>query len=122
VLAISVAGGDLQDQVTLNLLLDFIEFGLLPEQAVIESRFATSHHEDSFDPDPDRRRTFGKPGSLTINDSVSAGVCADLSGRGHLLKTTGSNIGAPVMLFIDQAAGIFHAAGDPAAGRHAAGL
>lgn len=27
VLAISVAGGDLQDQATLNLLLDFIEFG-----------------------------------------------------------------------------------------------
>ena len=122
VLAISVAGGDLQDQVTLSLLLDFIEFGMLPEQAVTAPRFATSHHEDSFDPDPDRRRTFGRPGSLTINDAASASVCADLARRGHFLQTTGSTIGTPVMLSIDLEQGIFHAAGDPAAGRHAAGL
>ena len=33
VLAISVAGGDLQDQATLNLLLDFVEFGMQPAEA-----------------------------------------------------------------------------------------
>jgi gamma-glutamyltranspeptidase/glutathione hydrolase len=121
-LAISVAGGDLQDQVTLNLLLDYIEFGLLPEQAVTEPRFATAHHEDSFDPDPDRCRTFGKAGSLTINAAAGPSLCAELAGRGHLLKTTSANIGNPVMLSIDQALGRLHAAGDPAAGRHAAGL
>ncbi len=30
-LAVSVAGGDLQDQATLNVLLDFIDFGMMPE-------------------------------------------------------------------------------------------
>jgi gamma-glutamyltranspeptidase len=40
VLAISVEGGDFQDQVTFRLLLDFIEFNILPAQAVIEPRFA----------------------------------------------------------------------------------
>ena len=35
VLAISVAGGDLQDQTMLNVLLDHVEFGMLPEQAVV---------------------------------------------------------------------------------------
>ena len=33
VLAISVAGGDLQDQATLNLLLDFVEFGMQPSRS-----------------------------------------------------------------------------------------
>lgn len=122
VLAISVAGGDLQDQVSLNLLLDFIEFGMLPEQAVTEPRFATLHHEDSFNPDPNRQRTFGEPGSSAINDAVSVSVFTELARRGHLLQTTSSSIGAPVMLFIDQEQGLLHAAGDPAAGRHAAGL
>ncbi|MCK4490118.1 MAG: gamma-glutamyltransferase, partial [Anaerolineales bacterium] len=71
ILAISVAGGDLQDQVTLNLLLDFIEFDLLPKNAVTAPRFATAHHEDSFDPNPDRVKTFKEAGSLTISENTS---------------------------------------------------
>ncbi len=122
VLAISVAGGDLQDQVTLNLLLDCIEFGLLPEQAVVQPRFATYHHQDSFDPNPDRVKTLCTLGSLILNTTVSDAVRAELSGRGHLMQVTGSAIGAPVMLYIDQEKKVFYAAGDPAALRHAAGL
>lgn len=38
IMAISVAGGDLQDQLTLNLLLDVIEFDMLPEAAVTAPR------------------------------------------------------------------------------------
>ncbi len=122
VLAISVAGGDLQDQATLNLLLDFIEFDMLPECAVTAPRFATSHHEDSFDPNPDRPATFKQVGSLTISDRVSRGVRADLASRGHRVASSAGPIATPVMLFIDRENGRFHAAGDPAAGRHAAGL
>jgi gamma-glutamyltranspeptidase/glutathione hydrolase len=122
VLAISVSGGDLQDQVSLGLLLDFVEFGMLPEQAVIAPRFSTSHHEDSFDPDPDRRRTFGQVGSLVSHGNLNEAVYAELARRGHHLRTTPSTIGLPVMLSIDQATGLLHAAGDPATGRHAAGL
>ena len=122
VLAISVSGGDLQDQVSLGLLLDFIEFGLRPEQAVIAPRFATSHHEDSFDPDPDRQRTFGKVGSIVSHGSLDNAVYAELARRGHRLQTTTATIGLPVMLFIDQETGQLYAAGDPATGRHAAGM
>jgi gamma-glutamyltranspeptidase/glutathione hydrolase len=122
VLAISVSGGDLQDQVSLGLLLDYVEFGLQPEQAVIAPRFATSHHEDSFDPNPDRRRTFGQVGSLVSHGSLDNAVYAELARRGHHLLTTTSTIGLPVMLSIDQETGQLHAAGDPATGRHAAGM
>ena len=122
ILAISVAGGDLQDQATMNLLLDFVEFGMLPEAAVTAPRFATAHHEDSFDPNPNRAQTFGQAGSLTINDSVSESVRQELADRGHQLKTHGGAIAAPSMLHIDKNSGTYYAAGDPAAGRHAAGL
>jgi len=122
ILAISVAGGDLQDQVTLNLLLDFIEFDLLPKNAVTAPRFATAHHEDSFDPDPDRVKTFKEAGSLTINENISVSTQKELKQRGHKLTIATSPIGAPVMLYIDQDTGDNYAAGDPESHRHAAGL
>ena len=121
-LAISVAGGNLQDQATMNLLLNFVEFGMLPEDAVTAPRFATAHHQDSFDPNPNRDQTFKGPGSLTINDSVSENVRGELGSRGHQVKAHGGAIAAPSMLYVDKDNGTFYAAGDPAAGRHAAGL
>jgi gamma-glutamyltranspeptidase/glutathione hydrolase len=122
ILAISVAGGDLQDQATLNLLLNFIEFDLQPEAAVTLPRFATAHHQDSFDPNPDRAQTFIMAGSLRISDRVDPQVQQELARRGHQLAATSAPIATPVMLSIDQGTGMLYAAGDPAAGRHAAGL
>jgi len=122
VLAISVAGGDLQDQATLNLLLDFVDFGMPPETAVTQPRFATHHHQDSFNPIPDRERAFLRAGSLTINDTVSAETRAELARRGHTIELAAGAVANPVMLHIDHHSGTFHAAGDPAAHRHAAGL
>lgn len=122
ILAISVAGGDLQDQATMNLLLNYVEFGMLPENAVTVPRFATAHHEDSFDPNPNREQTFKGPGSLTISDSVGEDIREELAGRGHNVNAISSAIAAPSMLYIDQETDTFYAAGDPAAGRHAAGL
>ena len=122
ILAISVAGGDLQDQATLNLLLDFIEFDMQPEAAVIAPRFATSHHQGSFDPNPNREQAFVAAGSLNISDSVDLSVQQELSRRGHQVEAKASPIATPVMLYIDQESGMLYTAGDPAAGRHAAGL
>ena len=122
ILAISVAGGDLQDQATLNLLLDFIEFDMRPETAVTAPRFATAHHQNSFDPNPDRAAAFVRAGSLTVSDSVSADVQKELAGRGHQVEAKASPIATPVMLYVDQDSGMLYAAGDPAARRHAAGL
>jgi len=122
VLAISVEGGDVQDQVTLQLLLGFIEFDILPEQAVITPRFATTHHQDSFNPNPNRQQTFGRVGSLIVNEPVTPDVREELARRGHHLEVTGTKIGSPIMLYIDQEKGELQGAGDPAAQRHAAGL
>ena len=120
VLAISVAGGDLQDQTALNLLLDHIEFGMTPADAVVAPRFSTSHHEDSFDPNPDRQATLKQALSLTINRDVDQDVRDALSQRGHYVRAVDGSIGTPVMLWIDG--DTYYVAGDPSAKRHAAGL
>lgn len=122
VLAVSVAGGDLQDQATLNLLLDFIEFDMQPATAVTAPRFATAHHQDSFDPNPMREQAFLHAGSLTISNQIDAGVRNELSRRGHQVVPKEGAIATPVMLYADATSGMYYAAGDPAAGRHAAGL
>ena len=122
VLAISVAGGDLQDQTTLNILLNHLEFGMPPAQAVTIPRFSTAHHQDSFSPVPDRERAIVELGSLTVNQGVSEEVRGELARRGHQAYVTERAIAAPVMLSIDRGEGVFHAAGDPAARRHAAAI
>ena len=121
VIAISVAGGDMQDQTTLNALLNHLEFGMAPAQAVTAPRFHTQHLENSFDSDPDRARAFVAPAGLNVNSAVAQNVQAELIRRGHRLTTTPDAIGMPVMLTIDEA-GAMHAAGDPRAGRHAGAL
>ena len=122
VVAISVAGGDLQDQTTLNVLLGHVEFGMLPEQAVTAPRFQTAHQQNSFDPNADREAAFVSAGSLQVGSGVAEEVSTELSGRGHKLKTTSRPIAHPVMIFIDQRSGVIYAAGDPSARRHAAAL
>ena len=122
IMAISVAGGDLQDQVTLNLLLDVIDFDMDPEAAVTAPRFATGHHQDSFDPNGNRSQTYKGLGSLRVNRDVGKATAEELSHRGHRIDLTTSRIGAPCMLCIDPSDGTFRVAGDPGMGRHAAGL
>lgn len=122
VVAISVAGGDLQDQTTLNVLLNHIEFGMLPQEAVTAPRFNTDHRENSFDPNPDRQAALGTLGSLQVSEEIPQSVRAELAQRGHKVKTTSKPIAYPVMIYLDQESGKIYAAGDPAAKRHAAAI
>ena len=122
ILAISVAGGDLQDQVTLNVLLNFVEFNMMPDDAVTSPRFRTGHHENSFNPNPNRDTTVVQPSYLEINTNIDQKVKNKLMNREHNLSTTSEPIASPVMLCIDQDTEMLYAAGDPETGRHAAAL
>ncbi len=122
VVAISVAGGDLQDQTTLNILINHVNFGMTPAQAVTAPRFNTSHHQDSFNPHPDREQAFVKKGELVVYEEIPEGVRNELASRGHIIKTSKGPIGHPVMIAIDPATSMLHAAGDPKAKRHAAAI
>ncbi|UCE47514.1 MAG: gamma-glutamyltransferase, partial [Phycisphaerales bacterium] len=122
VIAISVAGGDLQDQTTLNCLLNHVEFGMMPADAVTAVRFSTSHRQNSFDPNPDRQETLGTLASLTVDERLDESVRDELARRGHKVTTTDRPIAHPVMIYADPDTGVLHAAGDPKARRHAAAL
>jgi gamma-glutamyltranspeptidase / glutathione hydrolase len=105
VIAISVAGGDLQDQVALQLLLNHIEFGMLPEDALQIPRFATRHHTGSFGQDsPDIA-------GLQLQTLIPQQVADELKNRGHRVQFRRSGIGGAAMLFIDPDTGEMYGAG-----------
>jgi gamma-glutamyltranspeptidase/glutathione hydrolase len=114
VLAVSVAGGDGQDQAGLQMLIDAIDFGLAPAESVTAVRFGTDHFLGSF------RQAPPKLGSLSIYETAGDGVISALEARGHQVTRTGGPLWAPSVLSIDPATGTLRAAGDPRAGRHAA--
>jgi gamma-glutamyltranspeptidase/glutathione hydrolase len=114
VLAISVAGGDNQDQMTLQLLLNHFDFGLEPARSVVAPRFMTDHFISSFGQKPPVL------GQLRINSEVGPATLEALTARGHKLKISSGVLGAsPCVISVDPSSGQIRAAGDPRAGRHA---
>ncbi|HOZ20889.1 MAG TPA: gamma-glutamyltransferase [bacterium] len=105
VLAISVAGGDQQDQAALQVILNVVEFGMTAEAAHAAKRFSTSHFIGSFGQDPPRIA------SLSVHNSLPPAVIEELGKRGHEVKTTASNPGGVAMLAIDTASGRVSAVG-----------
>ena len=65
-------------------------------------------------------------GFVARDDSLEVvaqrGASGALAQRGQQIEAKSGPIGTPSMLYIDQENDTFYAAGDPAAGRHAAGL
>jgi gamma-glutamyltranspeptidase/glutathione hydrolase len=111
VIAISVAGGDWQDQVSLQLFLDIVEFGMMPKEAILSPRFQTYHVENSFNPSADPGSRLLNMGVLGIYQTNQAEI-EDLRKRGHKIEMV-SEIARPVMVYIDQESGIVSAAGEP---------
>lgn len=101
VMAISVAGGDMQDQAALQLILDRIDFNMSLDEALAAPRFSTDHFIGSFGQDKP------KLGSLSLNQLIDEEIRQDLERRGHAVKTTRSNIGGVAMLVFDPKTGMW---------------
>jgi gamma-glutamyltranspeptidase/glutathione hydrolase len=112
-LAISVAGGDLQDQTTLQVLLDVVDFGMMPKDAVPSPRFVIQHIQDSFNPSPDPAKRMGKIAGVEIN-STDKTLLGDLEKRGHVVTSTDGILAWPVMILVDAKTGMAYGAGQPA--------
>jgi gamma-glutamyltranspeptidase/glutathione hydrolase len=119
VLAVSVAGGDNQDQMTLQLLVDHIDFGLAPAESVVAPRFMTDHFISSF------RQKPPALGQLRINPEIGEDMLEALKNLGHkLVVRSGPLAAAPSVISLIQndprnKPHALRAAGDPRAGRHA---
>lgn len=114
VMAVSVAGGDVQDQVALQLIVAMLDDQMTPAEAVTRPRFRTDHHVGSFGQTPPQL------GSLVLERGFDPTTVERLRGLGHDVSTVPGPIGDPVVVRIDPTTGWKQAAGDPRSRRQAA--
>ena len=112
---LSTPGGDNQDQALLQVLLNVIEFGMNPQEAVEAPRFDTQHYVSSFD-----NHGF-MAGVLNVEARIASDTIKQLTSRGHKIKVqtdwgTGS---APTMIMYDPRSGVISGGADPRRGRYA---
>jgi gamma-glutamyltranspeptidase / glutathione hydrolase len=109
VMAISVAGGDQQDQAAIQVILNYVEFGMSPEEAFKAPRFSTTHFISSFGQDR------AELGSLSVPNTLPEEVQADLKARGHVVTIVRGGVGGVALIGIDlktkQATAVGPAAG-----------
>lgn len=111
-LTMSTPGGDNQDQALLQVLLNIIEFGMTPQQAVEAPRFQTEHFYTSF--------AFHQfiPGRVSLEGRISASTARALESLGHKIALGGdwSNASSPVVIVTKG--GVLHGGTDPRRGRY----
>jgi len=104
-LAISVAGGDMQDQAALQLILEVIDFDMDLDSAMKALRFSTKHFIGSFGQNPPRL------GNLSLHEDIDKKTQDELKNRGHKVKIVSHNIGGVAMLYIDPKTGLVYGSG-----------
>jgi len=114
-MVLSTPGGDNQDQALLQVLLNVIEFGMNPQEAVEAPRFDTQHYVSSFD-----NHEF-LAGVLNVESRIPTDVIHQLGSRGHKMKIqsawgTGSS---PTVIIYDAKSGVISGGADPRRGRYA---
>ena len=107
VMAMSTPGGDNQDQAMLQVLLNIIEFGMSPQEAVEAPRFQTEHFYSSF------ANHDLNAGKLNLEARIPKATAARLTELGHIVTVTGdwSNSSAPTVILQDK--GVLHGGADP---------
>jgi gamma-glutamyltranspeptidase/glutathione hydrolase len=115
--ALSTPGGDNQEQALLQVLLNVVEFGMNPQEAVEAARFETLHFVSSFD---DHRFN---PGALQVEGRVAQPAVEDLKRRGHKLEVQGdySSGSAPTIIIFNPQTKVIQAGADVRRGRYAIG-
>ncbi len=111
VMAMSTPGGDNQDQAMLQVLLNIIDFGMSPQEAVEAPRFQTEHFHSSF-----ANHEFA-PGKVNLESRIPRATADRMIALGHRVSTTGdwSNSSAPTVIWLSN--GVLHGGADPRRGR-----
>jgi gamma-glutamyltranspeptidase/glutathione hydrolase len=114
-MVLSTPGGDNQDQALLQVLLNIIEFGMNPQEAVEAPRFDTQHYVSSFDD-----HEF-LPGSLNIESRIIDKTISDLKARGHKVNVQSAwgTLSSPTVIVYNPQNGVSSAGADPRRGRYA---
>src|SRR6266481_3960805 len=112
---LSTPGGDNQDQALVQVLLNIIEFGMNPQQAVEAARFDTQHYVSSFD---DHEFLAG---SLNVESRIDGKTVEELKARGHKVKVQSAwgTLSSPTVIVYNPKNGVSSAGADPRRGRYA---
>ena len=112
VLAVSIAGGDTQDQATLQIVTNYIDFNLSADKLITTPRYATHHYVGSFNQTPPIL------GGLTISTRMGKETIQKLKARGHIINpnnSTGHVAQLRTVVVIGTESGVLRGAGDPEA-------
>src|SRR5438309_637190 len=114
-MVLSTPGGDNQDQALLQVMLNIIEFGMNPQEAVEAPRFDTQHYVSSFD-----NHEF-LAGVLNVESRISADIIQKLGGRGHKIdrKSAWGTGSSPTVIMYEGKSGVISGGADPRRGRYA---
>lgn len=106
-LIMSTPGGDNQDQALLQVLLNMLDFGMTPQEAVEAPRFQTEHFYSSF-----AGHEFA-PGKLSLEGRIPRSTTDALEALGHRVTIAGdwSNGSAPTVIW--QHDGVLNGGADP---------
>jgi gamma-glutamyltranspeptidase/glutathione hydrolase len=108
---LSTPGGDNQDQALLQVLLNILDFGMTPQEAVESPRFQSEHFYASFD--------FHEisPGRVSLEGRIPRTTIERMIALGHKVQVGGewSNTSAPVVILKKD--GVLSGAADPRRGR-----
>lgn len=115
--ALSTPGGDNQDQALMQVLLNVIEFGMNPQEAVEAARFDSLHFVSSFGD-----HKFN-PGALNLEKRFGQNVIENLKKRGHKVDVLSdfAPTAAPTIVIFDPKSRVIQAGADVRRGRYAIG-
>jgi len=104
---LSTPGGDNQDQALLQVILNILDFGMSPQEAVEAPRFQTEHFYSSFG-----NHEF-VPGKLNLEGRIPKATADALNALGHRVTVAGdwSNSSAPTVIWSHD--GVLNGAADP---------
>ena len=101
-------GGDGQDQWTLQLFLNYVDFGMNIQEAIDAPTVTSTHFPSSFYPRP------AFPGSLAIENRIPAEVVKELERRGHdVMIKDGWSHGKAMAICYDGAKGVISGGASP---------
>jgi gamma-glutamyltranspeptidase/glutathione hydrolase len=107
-MVLGTQGGDQQDQWTLQVFLNLVEFGMEVQEAIEAARFSSLHFPSSFYPHGATR------GGLRMESRVPATVRAELAARGHFVEVDGDWAAGDVLaLVVDERHRVIRGGADP---------
>ena len=107
-MVLGTQGGDQQDQWTLQVFLNLVEFGMEVQEAIEAPRFSSVHFPSSFFPHD------AKPGGLRVEGRIPAATRDALSARGHRIEVEDDWVAGDVLCIrVDDERGVLRAGADP---------